>query len=167
VNAFSEQAAGLADGGVDAFLIETMSDLQEAKAAVEGARRANAALPIIVTMSFDTKGRTMMGVRPATAAQELWPLGLAAIGANCGRTLSETLEAVRQMHEAVPEAVLMAKPNAGLPHREGGESIYDVTPDIMADFALQFTEQRVKILGGCCGSSPAHIKAISEKLSGK
>jgi 5-methyltetrahydrofolate--homocysteine methyltransferase len=163
VTAFAEQAAVLAEGGVDAILIETMSDLNEAKAAVEGVRRATD-LPILVTMSFDTHGRTMMGVKPADAAKEFWALGVDVVGANCGRTLSETLEAVRQMREAVPEVTLMAKPNAGLPHMEGGASVYDVTPEIMADYARQFAALGVKVFGGCCGSTPEHIQAVALAL---
>ena len=164
VSGFAAQAAALAEGGADAILIETMSDLNEATAAIEGTRQVTD-LPILVTMSFDTKGRTMMGVKPEQAAKMLWGLGVAVIGANCGRTLSETLTAVVKMRVAVPEAVLMAKPNAGLPHAEGGELIYDVTPDVMADYALQFVnEAGVKIFGGCCGSTPEHIRAVAAAL---
>ena len=164
VAGFAVQAAALAEGGADAILIETMSDLSEAKAAVEGARQVTD-LPILVTMSFDTKGRTMMGVKPEKAAQTLWSLGVDVIGANCGRTLSETLEAVIKMRAAVPDAVLMAKPNAGLPHAEGGDLVYDVTPDIMVEYAHKFvTEAGVKIFGGCCGSTPDHIHAVAVAL---
>lgn len=163
VAAFTEQAGALAEGGVDAILIETMSDLNEARAAVEGAKKATS-LPVLVTMSFDTHGRTMMGVRPSAAVTELWALGLAAVGANCGRTLSETLTAIQEMHNTLPEAVLMAKPNAGLPHLEGGTAVYDVTPETMAEYALKFKAEGVKIFGGCCGSNPDHIRAIANVL---
>lgn len=163
VAVFAEQAGALAEGGVDAMLIETMSDLNEAKAAVEGAKQATD-LPILVTMSFDTKGRTMMGVKPEQAAEVLWALDVAVMGANCGRTLSETLDAIRAMREAVPDAVLMAKPNAGLPHTEDGELVYDVTPDVMANYALKFAALGIKIFGGCCGSTPAHIRAVADAL---
>jgi 5-methyltetrahydrofolate--homocysteine methyltransferase len=165
MSAFAEQAAAFSAAGVDAILVETMSDLQEAKAAVEGARQSAADLPLLVTMSFDTKGRTMMGIKPEQAATSLSTLGVDVIGANCGRTLTETLEAVCTMRQALPDAVLMAKPNAGLPHAEDGALVYDVTPEIMADYALRFVEEAgVKIFGGCCGSTPAHIKAVAEAL---
>jgi methionine synthase I (cobalamin-dependent) len=166
VEVFAEQAAALAEGDVDAILIETMSDLNEAKAAIEGARRA-ADLPILVTMSFDTHGRTMMGVKPEDAAKELWAMGIDAVGANCGRTLTENLEAIQHMREALPEATLMAKPNAGLPHMEGTDAVYDVTPEIMADYAQKFAAFDVKIFGGCCGSTPDHIRAASRALRGQ
>jgi 5-methyltetrahydrofolate--homocysteine methyltransferase len=164
VAGFAEQAEGLLAGGVDAILVETMSDINEAKAAVEGVRQVNADIPLLVTFSFDTHGRTMMGSKPEKVAREIWALGVTAMGANCGRTLTETLTAIEKMRAAVPEAVLMAKPNAGLPHASGGDMVYDVTPDIMAEYAHKFAEQKVKIFGGCCGSAPEHIHAIAEAL---
>ena len=164
VAAFAEQAGALSEGGADVLLIETMSDLTEIQAAIEGARQATD-LPIMATMSFETKGRTMMGVKPEKAAQKLQALGVDVMGANCGRTLTETLTAVLKMREAVPDAVLMAKPNAGLPHVEGGDLVYDVTPDVMAEYARKFVEEAgVKIFGGCCGSTPEHIAAIAAAL---
>ncbi len=174
--AFFEQASGLVEGEVNAILIETMSDLNEARAAIEGARRAMQdlpePLPIMATMSFDTHGRTMMGVKPAQAAQFLYDLKVDAIGANCGRTLSETLEAVQAMRTAVPQAVLVAKPNAGLPRRDieqgiSAVAVYDVTPEEMAEWAEKFAALGVKIFGGCCGSTPDHIRATAERLSKK
>jgi 5-methyltetrahydrofolate--homocysteine methyltransferase len=84
------------------------------------------------------------------------------IGANCGRTLSETLTAIQEIHLAAPDAVLMAKPNAGLPHVDGSDSVYDVTPETMAEYVKKFTDQGVKIIGGCCGSNPDHIRAMAK-----
>ncbi len=161
--AFAEQAGALAEGGADAILIETMSDLNEAKAALEGARRATD-LPVIVSFSFDMHGRTMMGLDPESAALAVWELKADVIGANCGRTLTETLTAIDAMRSAVPDAVLVAKPNAGLPHREGGEFVYDVSPEIMGEYALKFADAGVKIFGGCCGSNPDHIRAAADAL---
>ena len=166
VAAFAEQASALAEGGVDAILIETMSDLEEVRAAVEGVRKATD-LPLLVTLSFDTRGRTMMGVKPERAAKALLSLGVDVMGANCGRTLSETLEAVLKMRAVAPDATLMAKPNAGLPHAEGGDLVYDVTPEIMAEYARRFVEEAgVRIFGGCCGSTPDHIRAVVAALRG-
>jgi len=161
VKVYAEQAGALRDGGVDGIIIETMSDLNEAIAAVKGARQATD-LPILVTMSFDSHGRTMMGVKPSKAAKELTALGVDVIGANCGRTLSETLTAIQEIHLAAPDAVLMAKPNAGLPHIDGSDSVYDVTPETMAEYVKKFTDQGVKIIGGCCGSNPDHIRAMAK-----
>jgi methionine synthase I (cobalamin-dependent) len=166
VDAFAEQAAALAAGDADAILIETMSDLSEAQLAIEGVRKV-VGLPIIVTFSFDTRGHTMMGLKPALAIREIWAMEVTAIGANCGRTLSETLTAIQAMRQAVPQAVLMAKPNAGLPHAEGADLVYDVTPEIMAEYALKFADEGVKIFGGCCGSTPEHIRAVVKALKQK
>jgi 5-methyltetrahydrofolate--homocysteine methyltransferase len=164
VGYFAEQAAALAEGGADGIHIETMSDLQEAKAAIEGAHQATD-LPVTVTMSFDMHGRTMMGVRPEDAVKELWAMDVLAVGVNCGRTLEENLKALTEMRTAAPEVTLIAKPNAGLPRMEDGvEAVYDVTPEIMADYALKFGAQHVKMLGGCCGSNPSHITALKETL---
>ncbi|MBI1880477.1 MAG: homocysteine S-methyltransferase family protein [Chloroflexi bacterium] len=164
VEFFAEQAAALVEGGVDGLHVETMSDLREAKAAIEGAHRATS-LPVTVTMSFDMHGRTMMGVRPEEAVRELWGMNVLAVGANCGRTLEENLVAVTAMRRAMPEATLIAKPNAGLPRMEDTvEAVYDVTPETMADYALKFGAVGVKMLGGCCGSTPAHISAVKAAL---
>lgn len=170
VDAFAEQAAGLAEGPIDAFLIETMSDLNEVRAAFEGVRRVSD-LPVVVTLSFDTHGRTMMGVKPEDAAHEIVKLGAAAGGANCGNTLIETYSAVEKMKAAEPGLILAAKPNAGLPRlAQAGEktaAVYDVSPEEMADYALKFKELDVRIFGGCCGSSPDHIRAIASALKGR
>jgi 5-methyltetrahydrofolate--homocysteine methyltransferase len=163
VESFAMQVNALVEGGIDAILIETMSDLTEAKAALKGIKQVTD-LPVIISFSFDTRGCTMMGVKPEQAAKEIWPLGVSAIGANCGRTLSETLKAVQEIRMAVPEAVLFAKPNAGLPHTDGSEVVYDVTPNIMAEYASKFIDAGVKIFGGCCGSTPEHIKAIVSSI---
>ena len=164
VEYFAEQAAALAEGGVDGIHIETMSDLQEAKAAIAGAHQATD-LPVTITMSFDMHGRTMMGVKPEDAVKELWEMDVLGVGVNCGRTLEENLAAVTAMRTAAPHVTLIAKPNAGLPRTEDGiEVVYDVTPEIMADYALKFGSQHVKMLGGCCGSNPAHITALKEAV---
>ena len=165
VQTYAEQAAALAEGGVDGIIIETMSDLNEAIAAVKGARQVTD-LPIVVTMSYESHGRTMMGVKPAKAAKALYALGVDVIGANCGRTLSETLTAIEEIHLAAPAAVLMAKPNAGLPHADGSDTVYDVTPEVMAEYVQKFTDQGVKIMGACCGSNPDHIRAMAKTIKG-
>jgi 5-methyltetrahydrofolate--homocysteine methyltransferase len=169
VQAFTEQARGLAEGPIDAFLIETMSDLNEVRAAFEGVRSVSD-LPVLVTLSFDTHGHTMMGVKPEIAAKEIIKLGAAAGGANCGNTLTETYAAVEKMKAAEPGLILIAKPNAGLPRlAQAGEkktAVYDVTPEEMAEFALKFKELGVRIFGGCCGSTPDHIRLVARALKG-
>jgi 5-methyltetrahydrofolate--homocysteine methyltransferase len=162
---FAEQAAALALGGVDVIFIETMSDLQEARAAVEGARQA-CDLPIFCCFSFDHHGRTGMGVAPRVAAQSVRELGASAVGANCGHAPEELLEILPVMKAATPGAFLIAKPNAGTPRMVKRQVVYDATPDQMARLAVQFVELGASIVGGCCGSSPEHIRAIRESVAG-
>lgn len=161
--AFTEQAAALAAGGADLIWIETMSDLQEVRAAVEGAREATD-LPIAATMSFDTRGRTMMGVRPEQAVEALTELDLYVIGANCGTGPEELEEVIEKMHRIRPEAILVAKANAGLPHMTPDGIVYDGTPARMADYALRARDLGARLIGACCGSTPAHIRAMAEAL---
>ena len=166
---FAEQAAALAEAGVDVLYIETMSDLNEVRAAVEGAqqavrhcsRQAGLDIPVFATLSFDSHGRTNMGVRPEQAAETLVSLGVDAFGANCGATLEMTEGAVAKMHEAAPQALLIVKPNAGKPRMVGREVVYDATPEDMAEYARRFVGLGARVVGGCCGSTPAHIAAIA------
>jgi 5-methyltetrahydrofolate--homocysteine methyltransferase len=164
VKGFAEQAAALDAGGVDVFWIETMSALEEVEAALEGVRQVAPGVPVVITMSFDTHGHTMMGVSPEQAAKELTALGAAAIGGNCGLGPAELLPPMIAMHAAVPDAVLVAKPNAGLPVLEDGKAVYRGSPEEMADYARRLTAGGVRIVGGCCGSSPAHLRAMARAL---
>jgi 5-methyltetrahydrofolate--homocysteine methyltransferase len=162
---FEQQAKVLAGGGIDAFWIETMSDPEEVRAAVEGCRRADPDLPIVMTMSFERGGRTLMGVTPAQAMEALKRFGAVAVGGNCGSSLDEIEVVIDEMHIADPGAVLVAKANAGLPHTEGDVTAYDATPEDMATYAKAVYERGARIIGACCGSTPAHIRAIAQALS--
>ena len=165
-DAFAEQAQGLIEGGVDVLWVETMSDLNEVKAAVEGARSVSADIPICATMSYDTRGRTMMGITGAVMTQELAGLGLTAIGANCGNNLPETEAALAEMHAAMPDLILIAKANAGMPRFEGDKLVYDGTPEVMAAYADRVHQHGVALIGGCCGSGPEHIRMMKQVLTG-
>jgi methionine synthase I (cobalamin-dependent) len=160
---YAEQAAALVEGGVDFLLVETLSDLTEAKAAVEGIRRVTN-LPIFVTFSFDTHGRTMMGVRPAQAAKEMGPL-VEGLGANCGLDPDEYPGFLAAMAAAAPDTILWAKPNAGLPRLEYDLVVYDANPAAMAQVALRLREAGARVIGGCCGTTPAHIAAMAKSLA--
>jgi len=167
VGVFAEQAAALAEAGVDALYIETMSDLNEARAAVEGTQQALSGrvnVPIFVTLSFDRGGRTNMGVSPEQAAETLLAMGVDAIGANCGATLEMTEGAIANMHEVAPESILIAKPNAGKPRMVGREEVYDASPEDMAEYARRFVALGARLVGGCCGSTPEHIRAIAQAV---
>jgi len=162
---FAEQIRGLVAGGVDAILIETMSDLGEVEAAINASKEVAPELPIIVTMSFDTNLRTMMGVKPAAAVKQLSALGVRIIGANCGRGIEEMLQIAKELVDARPEGVfIITQSNAGLPKLHGDVFLYDGTPEEMAKYAQAVKEIGVNIVGSCCGSTPAHTKAISETL---
>ena len=170
VDAFAEQAAALAEGGVDLFHAETMADLAEARAAVEGVRRVPD-LPLLLTMSFDTGKpedlRTMMGVTPAQLVQAADEMGVFGVGANCGRGPEGYQEVVGALAQARPRAVLVAKFNAGIPRMEGRQVVYDGTPESMAAYALWCAENGVGIIGGCCGTTPRHIEAMARALLGR
>jgi methionine synthase I (cobalamin-dependent) len=163
VQIFAEQAEALAAGGVDCLHIETMSSLSEAKAAVEGARQVSD-LPIFCTFSFDTHGRTGMGISPAQAAEAMAGLGVKAIGANCGHAPEEVLGFLPQMRQAAPGAHLIAKPNAGIPRMVKRQAVYDAGPERMAQLALRYVELGASIVGACCGSSPEHIAAMARAI---
>jgi 5-methyltetrahydrofolate--homocysteine methyltransferase len=163
--AFEEQAKGLAAGGADLAWIETMSAIDEIRAAVMGATAAG--LPYVVTLSFDTNGRTMMGVTPAQLAklaQELDPPPL-AFGGNCGTGASELMAALLNLESAKAEGdVLVAKSNCGIPKYVDGAIEYSGTPELMADYARLALDAGVRIIGGCCGTSPEHIRAMRDAL---
>ncbi len=162
--AFEEQARALVAGGVDVLWIETMADLEEVRAAVEGCRRAAPGFPLVATMTFDTNGRTMMGVTPEQAVRALSGLDVVALGGNCGRGPDELEAVIAQMRAANPQAVLIAKANAGLPRLEGGVPVYDASPAVMAEHAQKLHAGGAQIVGACCGSTPDHIRAIAEVL---
>lgn len=160
VEAFARQAEALAEGGVDLLWVETMMDLDEARAAVSGARQATK-LPIFCSLSFGPRGYTMMGVKASQAAEELWPLGLAAIGANCGDGIDVIEPVLKQMREVLPDAPLIAKPNAGMPRLVGDQTIYDMDAGSFAAHIPDFIALGAQVVGACCGSNPTHIAAVA------
>ncbi len=163
--AFAEQANALAEGGVDVLWIETMFAYEELTAAVTGARGTG--LPVVSTMSFDTAGRTMMGITPGQLVQqthELSPRPI-AYGGNCGIGPSELLAVLVKMREAAaPDDVLVMKSNCGIPEFVGGEIKYQGSPELMADYARMCVDAGARIIGGCCGTTPEHIRAMREAL---
>jgi 5-methyltetrahydrofolate--homocysteine methyltransferase len=164
VAGFAAQAAGLAAGGVDLLWVETMSDLREVQAAVEGARAGAPQLPVVATMTFDTRGFTMMGVSPAEAVAALTALGLPAAGGNCGNGPAEIEGVIHGMRQANAALPLIAKSNAGMPELIDGRSVYSGTPEIMATYARRVRALGADIIGACCGSTPAHIAAMAHAL---
>ncbi len=160
-NAFAEQAAALAAGGVDFLLLETFFGLDEAQAAITGVQRASA-LPLIVSFSFDRGTRTMMGTRPEDVVRAIAPLGVGAIGANCGKTLDAMEQIVAEMTALNTGLPLWIKPNAGLP--KGIPPAYETSPEEMADYAVRYVRAGARVVGGCCGTTPAHVRAIAHAV---
>ena len=164
VDAFAEQAQALADGGADILWIETLSSEEEACAAVEAA--AETGLPIAVTLSFDTGGRTMMGIKPVDWPQvaRRLPGSLAVLGANCGVGPGEMIATVLGITDGDPEPVVAAKANCGVPVLEDGQIGYSGTPELMADYVRMSVDAGARIIGGCCGTTPKHVAAMRRAL---
>ena len=163
---FAEQAAALAESGVDLLWIETISSAEELAAAVAGA--AVTGLPIVATMTFDTRGRTMMGLTCEAAMRLRDELAVrpVAFGANCGTGPAQLVESVLGLARAArPGDTIVAKGNCGLPHYHDGEICYDGTPEIMADYACLARDAGARIIGGCCGTTPRHIAAMAQALA--
>jgi 5-methyltetrahydrofolate--homocysteine methyltransferase len=166
IAAFAEQALALEQGGADVIWIETMSSQEEVEHAVEGARQSS--LPIVFTMSFDTNGRTMMGVGAADMMSLQQRLGVHACGTNCGIGASEVVAAILNMRSSQPDGIddpiLIAKANCGIPEFIDGEIHYNGTPEIMARYATMARDAGARIVGGCCGTSPEHVAAMRHAL---
>jgi 5-methyltetrahydrofolate--homocysteine methyltransferase len=164
VDVFREQAASLIAGGVDLIWIETMSDLNEIKAAIEGVRRVSPSIALVATMTFDTRGHTMMGVSPEQAVEALTAWGADAVGGNCGNGPDELLPVIERMHKAKPDAILVAKSNAGMPELVDMRAVYRADPATMAAYAVEMRDAGARIVGACCGSSPDHLRAMHDAL---
>ncbi len=161
--AFLEQARLLADAGVDLFVVETMFDIAEAQAAVR-AVRAVSSLPLVCSFSYDRGTKTMMGVSPARAAMALQDLGVDLLGINCGRSLEDNLEALQELR-AASTLPIWFKPNAGLPTTDAmGELIYELSPQEMAAPVSSWIAAGAQVIGGCCGTSPEHLREIARAV---
>ena len=163
--AFAEQALALKAGGADVLWIETMSSREEVEAAVAGAGVAG--LPIVCTLSFDTNGRTMMGISPSdfSGIEKTLSPRLAACGTNCGVGASEVVACIHNLAQSMgPEVVLVAKGNCGVPQYVDGAICYNGTPEIMALYARMALDAGARIIGGCCGTSAKHLRAMREAL---
>ncbi|MGN8114753.1 betaine--homocysteine S-methyltransferase [Labrys sp. 22185] len=166
VEIFVEQIEGLKEGGADVIWIETMSAAEEMRAAAKAAVKAG--MPYTVTASFDTAGKTMMGIPPSAMPEVAGGVdpNPVAVGANCGVGASDLLVSVLSMTEANPEAVVIAKANAGIPQFHGDHIHYSGTPELMANYARLAIDAGARIIGGCCGTSPAHLAAMRQAIDG-
>jgi methionine synthase I (cobalamin-dependent) len=164
-DAFEEQARVLAEGGADALLIETMSDLSEATLALTAARKTG--LPVIVSFTFDSgrsKDRTLTGITPEQAARQMADEGADAVGANCGVGIEEYLLVCRRLRAATT-LPLWIKPNAGLPQWDHGAAVYRTTPDSFAGLLPSLVEAGASFVGGCCGTTPDFVRAAATVMS--
>jgi 5-methyltetrahydrofolate--homocysteine methyltransferase len=172
--AFAEQAGGLLAGGVDGFIIETMTALDEVTIAIEAVKSVSGELPVLASMAFDKIPigfRTMMGVDIESAVSKIVSLGVDAVGFNCGTlTLDEYIELAGKYAAAASvlskDVIIFAEPNAGKPQLVGDRPVYRVSPEDFAAAAKRIHSAGVNIIGGCCGTGPEHIKVLAEKLRG-
>jgi methionine synthase I (cobalamin-dependent) len=170
--AFTEQAKALVAGGVDGLIIETMTALDETAIAVEAVKSVCGDLPVFASMAFDRAGkdfRTMMGVDVESAVAKMASIGACAVGFNCGTTtLEEYIELAKKFVSAVKslgkDILVYAEPNAGKPELVENKAVYNVSPEDFAAAIEQIRKAGVTIIGGCCGTTPAHIRALSEGL---
>nr|BAL52559.1 bifunctional homocysteine S-methyltransferase / 5,10-methylenetetrahydrofolate reductase protein [uncultured Chloroflexota bacterium]BAL56868.1 bifunctional homocysteine S-methyltransferase / 5,10-methylenetetrahydrofolate reductase protein [uncultured Chloroflexota bacterium] len=162
--AFAEQIQVLAQAGADVIVIETMSDLNEALLAIEAVRQS-CDLPLIVSLTFTRDDRTLLGDDPASAARRLSEAGVDVIGINCSSGPAQVLRILKQMRAVAPQARFWVKPNAGWPEQVGGRIMYPASPAYFGEYSMAFCQAGARVVGGCCGTTPAHIAAMHEALS--
>ena len=168
LESFRRQMDALAAAGVDAVCVETMTDLREAALAIRAAKEADTALPVLATMTFDPTPRgffTIMGVSVAAAAAGLADAGADAVGSNCGNGIVQMVAIAREFR-AASRLPLVIQANAGLPRSAGGRTVYDETPAFLAEQARELLAIGVSVIGGCCGTTPAHVRALRAMVDG-
>ncbi len=163
VTVYKEQVAALLAGGVDGFIIETMMDIQETRAAVIAVKES-CSLPIMASMTFDESMRTLSGNDPLSALITLQALGVAAFGCNCSTGPKNMVTLIKRIkpHATIP---LLAKPNAGMPQLVGDQTVFDMTPEEFAGFAGELAQAGANLVGGCCGTTPEHIRALAGAIA--
>jgi len=161
---FARQVRGLRAGGIDGVLVETMFSLEEALAALAAAAEAAPDLPRFCTMTFQPEGRTSFGVAVDRAVAALEDAGAAGVGLNCGTGSEQALPMVERFCELASVPIIV-QPNAGLPELVNGKAVFSETPEVMAAQALHFRDAGARWIGGCCGSTPAHIRAMAQALT--
>jgi 5-methyltetrahydrofolate--homocysteine methyltransferase len=166
-DAFAEQAIALESGGADAACIETMSDIEEALCAIRAVKE-NTGLEIVCTFTFERtrqgEYRTMMGISPIEMARVLLESGVPVIGANCGNGIKEMVPIVKQIRQYNRQVPILIHPNAGMPILQGGETSFCETPEEMARWVPELIEAGANIIGGCCGTTTSHIRAIKNAV---
>lgn len=164
--AYAEQVAILVHAGVDLILIETMTDLYEVIEAVKASRQVAPHLPVIASMTFTRDNRTLLGDSPAKVARSIHAAGADVVGINCSGGPNQLLNILSQMKEALPETYYSIMPNAGWPEQVEGRIMYPAGPEYFGEYALAFWQTGANVIGGCCGTTPAHINAMAAALQG-
>ena len=162
---YVEQIEALAEAGVDVILIETMVDIYAVRAAVEAVHHVDPQLPVIASMTFTRDRRTLLGNMPKEVAVKIDEMGVDLIGVNCSGGPVQLLRILKQMKLAVPGALFSVMPNAGFPEKVGGRIMYPAGPDYFHDYALAFWREGAALIGGCCGTTPAHIEVIANTVA--
>ncbi len=162
--AFAEQIAALVDAGVDLLIIETQSNVEEARQAVKAARAVSKRIPVIALVTFGEDGETLRGDTPEQAVAALEPLGVDALGANCSIGPADLLPVLERMN-AVTDLPLVGMPNAGTPRMVEGRYFYITSPEYMATYAARFVSAGSRIVGGCCGTTPDHVRAVHDAIA--
>jgi homocysteine S-methyltransferase len=162
--AFAEQITGLVDGGADLLILETHSDVAELEQAVLAAR-AVTDLPVVASLTFTRDDRTLLGESAEAAARKLAELGVDVLGVNCSEGPEQVLRLIMTMKPFANGIPLVAQPNAGGPARLGGRIMYSATPEYLGEYATAFVAAGVRLVGGCCGTQPAHIRAMAQALA--
>jgi 5-methyltetrahydrofolate--homocysteine methyltransferase len=167
-DAFKEQVKGLEAGGVDAIMIETMTDLDEARLAIRAAKE-NTSCEVFCTMTFDKtvqgEFRTMMGVSPTEMVNTLIDAGAELIGANCGNGIADMIGIVEEIRKTNSEIPVLVHANAGMPHYHDGQTVFPETPDEMANLVPKIIAVGANVIGGCCGTTPGHIYRVREAVN--
>jgi 5-methyltetrahydrofolate--homocysteine methyltransferase len=164
IEIFEEQIRALVDGGIDLIIVETMADFQEIGAAIQAAKTVNSEIPIIASMTFEKSAagiHTMMGIKPQMMVRQLQPLGVNAIGANCGFGMEEMMNVISEIRQN-SDFPILSQANAGSPVWDGSKNVYSESPEERAKAVSKLLEFKPNIIGGCCGTTPAHIAAIRE-----
>ncbi len=161
---FRQQIEVLLESGVDLLVIETMTDLFEIREAISAAREISAEVPIVASMTFTRDDRTLLGDNPRKVALALMAYGANVLGINCSGGPNQLLRILKEMRSAVPDGKFWVKPNAGWPEQNGGRIFYPASADYFGDYALSFWRAGAHVLGGCCGTTPAHIAAMRVAL---
>jgi 5-methyltetrahydrofolate--homocysteine methyltransferase len=159
---YQDQIKEMVSAGVDMIILETFYDLAEIKTALKAVKE-NSDLPVFASMSFDESLKTIYGITPEKAVEELFEEEADGVGANCGSG-PELLYQVLTRMRIITDAPLLVEPNAGIPYLENNKVVYPASPQEMAKYAEKFVQLKVNIIGGCCGTTPEHIKAIAQKI---